>query len=243
MTAAIAVLRSQLGVEQRMFWRNHSGVFFTFVFPLLLLGFLGLFAEPDVLVPGIAALSVASICFQALCIQLCFHRDQGVLKRVMATPLRPELLVLGKIVSSAVVVLIAIAAVVGLGILGFGLSAPAHPLALVGALLLGVAAFTSLAFAVATFVRNGDAAPAVTNAVQLPMLFVSGVFYPIEQLPTIVQYLGWATPLAELAAPVRYAWSGDGSTPLWSYAGLVFWTIAAMALAARRFRWEPAGER
>jgi ABC-2 type transport system permease protein len=241
--ARLRVLRSQVRMEQRMFWRNHSGVTFTFVFPLLLLVFLGMFADPDLLVPGIAALAVASTCFQALCIQLCFHRDQGVLKRIMATPLPPELLVAGKIVSAAVVVLIAIAAVFVLGVTAFGVSAPAHPAALVGSLLLGVAAFTALAFALASMVPNGDAAPAVTNAVQLPMLFVSGTFYPVEELPMVVQYLSWVTPLYQLVEPVRHAWHGTGSMSAWPYLGLVAWTLVGLAVASRRFRWEPAGER
>lgn len=236
------VLRSQVLVEQRMFWRNRSGVFFTFVFPLLLLGLLSVFADRQLLVPGIAALIVASTAFQMLCIQLAFHREQGVLKRLMAAPLPSWLLVAGKILSACIVVLIEVCCVALVGWLALDVPLPADLIQLALGLVLGVAAFASLAFAVASLLRNDDTAPAVTNAIQLPMLFVAGVFYPVSKLPEAAATVGMLTPLYHVVEPVRGAWHGSGGSYLDNYAALAAWTVLASAWALLRFRWSPAGE-
>ena len=85
----------QYRLERRMFWRNPSAAFFNFLLPLLLLALFGaVFAgeqqDLDVVVPGIAGLSVMSATFVALAYNLTFLRETGVLKRLRGTPMPPS---------------------------------------------------------------------------------------------------------------------------------------------------------
>lgn len=240
-----SLLLAQVAVEQRIFWRNRSGVFFTFVFPLLLLGFFATFTEPHVLLPGVAALVVVSTTFQALAIALAFHREQGVLKRLLATPLPPAVLISGKLASSALVALLEVGIVVALAIGVFGLALPQDPLLFLLALLAGTFAFSALGVAVASAIAHGESAPAVTNAIYLPLLFVSGVFYELEAMPRFLQLVAQAFPLAHLVSLLRDGWFGGtagAAETLMPLAALLAWGAAGTAWSLRRFRWEPAHE-
>src|SRR5436305_14584134 len=82
----------QYRLERKMFWRNPTAAFFNFVLPLLFLALFGaIFSsnqkDLNVIVPGIAGMSVMSTTFSALTMNLTFLREQGVLKRVRGTPL------------------------------------------------------------------------------------------------------------------------------------------------------------
>src|ERR687886_1323896 len=96
----------QYRLERRMFWRNPSAAFFNFLLPLLFLALFGaIFASDqqnlDVIVPGIAGMSVMSTTFSALAFNLTFLRELGVLKRMRGTPL-PSGAYLGGVAANAV---------------------------------------------------------------------------------------------------------------------------------------------
>src|SRR5881398_3342141 len=106
MTDALALAWRQYRLERRLFWRNPSAAFFNFLLPLLFLGFFGAILhgnqhDLNVIVPGIAGMSVMSTTFTALAFNMTFLREQGVLKRIRGTPL-PAGVYLGGLAASAV---------------------------------------------------------------------------------------------------------------------------------------------
>ncbi len=237
----IRVLRMQLLVEQRLFWRNVSATFFTFVLPIVLLFVLALSDDPSENVAMIIALGVLSTAFQGLAIQLSMHRDQGVLKGLLATPLEPREFVAGKILSLLVVIVLETLIVLGFGMLFLDANAPKDPLVLLGFLLLGTATFASLGFALASIIPSSDAAPAVVNAAYLGLILMSVLTASLDNLPDIVRSLGDALPLVHLFEPIRNAWlTGAESGDAWSALVLAVWGIAGAVWTVRRFRWEPS---
>src|SRR4051794_20491498 len=110
-----------------MFWRNPSAAFFNFLLPLLFLALFGaIFAgnqeDLDVIVPGIAGMSIVSTTFVAIAHNLVFLREQGVLKRLRGTPLPAPAYftaVAGHAVTNAVIQL-AIVIVAGRAFFGIG---------------------------------------------------------------------------------------------------------------------------
>src|SRR3954462_1225367 len=92
MRSDMALTWRQYRLERKLFWRNPSAAFFNFLLPLLFLGFFGaIFSgnqkDLNVIVPGIAAMSVMATTFSALAFNMTFLRESGVLKRVRGTPL------------------------------------------------------------------------------------------------------------------------------------------------------------
>lgn len=244
MNRTLHILYREVIVEQLMFWRNLSNLIFTFVFPLALLIFFGSFTgDNELLVPGIGALAIVAIGFQSLAIQLSMHRDQGVLKRIMATPLPAWILITGKVISISIVALLELILVIAVGDIAFGVPIPHNIPLFLASVICGTVCFVALGFAVASAISNADSAPAITNALYLPMMFVSGVFYPVNVLPDWAQVIAKVLPMHHLVVPLGAAWSQPHSNP-WSHLiVLLVWGAAGMIYTVRVFRWEPAWER
>src|SRR5271154_1410848 len=143
---SLAMLWRQYRFERHLFWRNPSAAFFNFLLPLIFLALFGAIVsgnrhELDVIVPGIAGMSVMSTTFTALAYNLTFLREQGVLKRIRGTPL-PSGVYLGGLGRNAVTNTgIQIAIVVFAGRLLFNLGWPPQPITLAVFVLAGVASF------------------------------------------------------------------------------------------------------
>src|SRR3954451_3629673 len=106
MSDALALAWHQYRLERRMFWRNPSAAFFNFLLPLLFLALFGaIFSrnqdDLDVLIPGIAGMSIMATTFSSLTMNLTFLGEQGVLKRMRGPPLPEGSYLLG-IVGNAV---------------------------------------------------------------------------------------------------------------------------------------------
>ena len=180
----------QYRLERKMFWRNPSAAFFNFLLPLLFLALFGaIFAgdEDDlqVIVPGIAGMAVMSTTFSALAMTITYLRESGVLKRVRGTPL-PTSAYLAGIAGNAVTnTALQVALIIG----GGHARVRARPAAgLRGAVVfvaLGVVCFASLGVALSHAIPNFDSAPAYVNAVFLPVIFISGVFYDADNAPGV----------------------------------------------------------
>src|ERR671938_1209246 len=92
MAEVVSLTWRQYRLERRLFWRNPSAAFFNFLLPLLFLAFFGAILhgnqhDLNVIVPGIAGMSVMSTTFTALAFNMTFLREQGVLKRIRGTPM------------------------------------------------------------------------------------------------------------------------------------------------------------
>jgi len=237
-----ALAWEQFRFERKIFWRNPSAAFFNFVLPLLLLvliasAFGSEADELDVLIPGIAGMSVLGTTFTALTYEMTWLREDGILKRVGGTPL-PTTSFIGGILASAVVnAFLQVGLVVLIGHFAYGVDWPAHWLSLLGFTALGVACFGALGVAFAHAVPNMDSAPAYVNAVFVPLIFISGVFYSAESLPPVLEGIAEALPLKHLIDCLSYAIVG-GDYAVTAPAIVLGWTLAGLVLAVRYFRWE-----
>ncbi|MGZ8649562.1 MAG: ABC transporter permease [Solirubrobacteraceae bacterium] len=239
----------QYRLERRMFWRNPTAAFFGVLLPLVLLAlfgavFSGTQENLDVVVPGIAGLSVASACFVALAYNLTWLRERGILKRVRGTPLSSSAYLAGIAANAVANTLIQVAVVVVAGRLLFGVSWPGDWLALIVFLVLGVVCFASLGVALSHVIPNSESAPAYVNAIFLPMMFVAGVFYDEENAPAFLQGIAEVTPLKHLidglsGAMVNGEGLGDHGVAVLA---LGMWAAAGAVLAVRGFSWASRAE-
>jgi ABC-2 type transport system permease protein len=232
----------QYRLERRMFWRNPSAAFFNFVLPLLFLALFGaVFAGDqdnlDVLVPGIAGMSIVSTTFVALAYTLVFLREEGVLKRLRGTPLPPAAH-LGALAAHAVTnAAIQLAIVVVAGRAFFGVGWPGDWLGLAVFAAAGVVCFALLGAALAHAIPNFESTAAYVNAAFLPLIAISGVFYDADAAPAFLRDIAEALPLVHVIDGL----SGAMVTGESAWSGLVvigLWTVAGGVLAVRGFSWE-----
>jgi ABC-2 type transport system permease protein len=235
----------QYRFERRMFWRNPSAAFFNFALPLIFLLLIASVFNTDkkelnTLVPGIAGMSVMATTFSHLSFTLPFYREQGILKRILGTPL-PRLTYFSGVIGSAVTnAVVQVLLVVVIGHLVYDVSWPQNWFALAFFTIAGVAAFGALGVAFAQVIPNEDSAPAYVNAVFLPAIFISGVFYDDGNLPTVLKGVAEALPLKHVIDGLQGAIvTGAGVTDHWdAVAALALWGAFGIYAAIRWFRWE-----
>jgi ABC-2 type transport system permease protein len=243
-TAALAW--NQFRFERRMFWRNPSAAFFNFMLPLIFLVLIatvyGATDEAmDILVPGLAGMAVMATTFTALAFNMTFLREQQILKRVRGTPVPPGAFFGGVVGNAVVNAVVQIALVIAIGHFAFGGDLPRNWLTLVVFTIVGVATFACLGIAFAQVIPNFDAAPAYTNAVFLPAIFISGVFYSTDNMPRALEIVADVLPLKHVIDGLHAAivtGQGIGST-LDALAILLAWLAVGAWAIARGFRWEP----
>src|SRR5487761_1955799 len=203
MADSVALLWRQYRFERHLFWRNPSAAFFNFLLPLIFLALFGAIVsghrhDLDIIVPGIAGMSVMSTTFTALAYNLTFLREQGVLKRMRGTPL-PSGIYLGGLALNAVTnAAIQIGIVILAGRIFFGLGWPPDGLQLALFVVAGVVCFASLGVALSHAIPNFETAPAVVNAVFVPVILISGVFFDVKRVPSFLRDIAQALPLDHL---------------------------------------------
>jgi ABC-2 type transport system permease protein len=238
-----ALAWEQFRFERKLFWRNPSAAFFNFVLPLLLLVLtataFGVDEDGlDVLIPGIAGMGVLANTFTGLAFNLTVLRDDGVLKRIRGTPIPTGAYLGGLIGSVTLNAFLQVGMVVIIGNLAYGVEWPQDPALLLLFAALGVACFAALGVAFSHAIPNKDAAPAYTNAVFLPLIFISGVFYSAADLPQALKVIAEMLPLKHLIDGLSAAMVGGGSDVGVAAAVVGAWTVAGLLLAVRFFRWE-----
>ena len=241
--SSMALAWEQFRLERKMFWRNPSAAFFNFFLPLLLLLLVASVFNTDkkelrVLIPGIAGMSVMATTFNALTFNITFLREQGILKRVRGTPV-PTVSYFGGLLGSAVLnAFVQVALVVVIGHVLYDVAWPHDVPALIGWTAIGVVCFGALGIAFSHAIPNFDAAPAYANAVFLPVIFISGVFYSTDTLPKVLEWIAQALPLKHVIDGLSGAIVGRHVDEWVALAVVAGWAAAGLVLAARYFRWE-----
>jgi ABC-2 type transport system permease protein len=235
----------QYRLERKLFWRNPSAAFFNFLLPLLFLGFFGAIlssnqSDLDVIVPGIAGMSVMSTTFTALAFNMTFLREQGVLKRIRGTPMPGISYLLGIAGNAITNTALQIAIITVAGRVFFGTGWPRDWGELVVFVVAGVICFASLGVAFSHAIPNFDSAPAYVNAVFLPVIFVSGVFYDAGKAPGFIKGIAQALPLKHLIDGLSGAMVKGTSiaTNISALGVIAAWAVLGIALAIRGFSWE-----
>ena len=241
--STMALAWEQFRFERKLFWRNPSAAFFNFLLPLLLLvliatAFASESDELEVLIPGVAGMGVLATTFTALAFNLTILRDEGVLKRIRGTPIPAGAYLAGIIGSATLNACLQVALVVVIGNLVYGVDWPQEPVLLAAFTLLGVVCFAALGVAFAQAIPNEDAAPAYTNAIFLPLIFISGVFYSADELPEALKTIAEALPLKHLIDGLSEAIVGGGGDAGTAALIVAAWAAAGLFLAVRFFRWE-----
>ena len=241
------MIAAQTAMETRMLLRNGEQLTVTMVIPLALLAMFSL--EPlvsvgggsriDFLAPGIIALAIMSTAFTSQSIATGFERRYGVLKRLGAEPLSRVGLISAKTISVILVELLQAVLITAIAF-GLGWSPDASALAFLTVPLLvlaGTAAFSGLALLMAGALR-AEATLALANLIYIALLGLGGVVFPLTKFPAGARPVLELLPTGALSTGLRDVLQQGTAFPVGNAVTLAVWAVAAIALAARMFRWE-----
>ncbi len=190
-------------------------------------------------VPSILALSVMQVGVFAA-VPLVADREKGILRRLAVTPLRRAHLVGSNLVMRLFIAFIQAIIILGVGVAVFGVQVTGSIALSAGFIILGAMAFLALGYVLASFTKTEDAANGITQVVQFPMMFLSGVFFPIELMPSFLQGIARLIPLTYLADALRQVMvGGTPFAPLAVCAAvLLAWLVVCFVIASRKFQWQ-----
>jgi ABC-2 type transport system permease protein len=194
----------------------------------------------DYLLPGILAMSIMQIGLLATAPPLVALRVQGVLKRLGATPLPRTILITAYIALRLTIALVQTAIIVAIGRFGFQVAMVGSWWLFGGWVLLGNLTFLSIGFFMAAISSNEESCTAMANIVNLPMILLSGIFFPVNGLPTFLKYIVDLVPLNYLADALRVTMVGAPPLhdPQTNALAQVAWVVVMGILAVRFFSWD-----
>jgi ABC-2 type transport system permease protein len=190
-------------------------------------------------VPSILAMALMQLGVFAA-IPLVVLREKLVLKRLSATPLRRHTLVGSNVVVRLLLAGVQTVIIVGIGIVFMDVGITGGPLAVAGLVVLGALTFIALGYVIASFAKTEESANGITQVVSVPMMFLSGIFFPLELLPEWLRGVAVLLPLTYLGDALRQVMVGGVPfAPLAvDVAVLAGWMIACLFISARFFRWQ-----
>src|ERR1700723_1091524 len=239
-------------IEIKIFLREPLGAFGTIGIPVLVFLVLGRVAGGSLApssrgansfigvgLPVLASILIAINAVLSLVTIISIYREGGILKRLRATPLRPQTI----LTAHVIVKLLLTAATLTLMVLAGKRYYPVgiHPplVAFTVALLISTCSILSIGFLIASIVPTARFAQPIGAIIMYPMIAVSGLFAPIALLPPVLHALALVVPLTYAVSLLTGIWRGDAwSAHLGDVAALGFVFLVCTALSAKVFRWE-----
>ena len=236
--------------EARLAWRQPAGLIVGIgisVGLLVIFGEVSVFQQSsarlgglsafDVYIPILIAFAIAIIAFTYLPGPLVSYREQGILRRLSTTPVPASWVLAAQLVVQACLMLISVFVLLIVSIVFFGVNTPKSPGGLILAVVLSIAALFAIGLAIAAVARTPGAARGIMAAVLYPLLFFSGLYYPVQLLPGVLQDISHYTPLGA-AVQAMQASMNVGFPSVTPLLVLVAYALVFGFVAKRFFRWE-----
>jgi ABC-2 type transport system permease protein len=194
----------------------------------------------DFLVPGILAMALMQLGIFATAPPLVQLREQQVLRRLGATPLTRTMLLSAQVSLRITVGLVQTALIILVGALVFQVQIVGNLLLLAAFVVLGALSFVCLGYFMSTWGKTQEGINGASQFINFPMMFLSGLFFPVDTMPKWIRPVVDAMPLTYLADALRQIMVG--AAPLHPLGTdllvLMVWLVICAVLAVKFFRWE-----
>jgi ABC-2 type transport system permease protein len=194
----------------------------------------------DFVVPGLLAFSIMNIAIAGSGFNIVEYRRKGILKRLFVTPIQPRDFIGGLVIARLSICLVQITGLILAAIFLFHVVFVGNLLSLYLFILVGTVIFLCIGFCLGSLARTQQAIIAIGNLVTFPQMILSGIFFPIEALPDLVQPLAKMLPLSFISTGLReIAINGAGLLELVpSIIGMGLWAVVVLVLSIRLFVWK-----
>ena len=239
-------------IEIKIFLREPLGAFGTIGVPVLVFVVFGRLVSgrgaPTSLaasnfirveLPVLASLLIVISAVLSLVTIISIYREGGILKRLRATPLRPQTILTAHVIVKLLLTAATLALMVLAGKRYYPVGVHAPLFSFTMALLISTWSILSIGFVIASMVPTARFAQPIGAVILYPMIAVSGLFLPVESLPPVLHALARVTPLTYAVSLLQGIWTGEGwAAHVGDVAALAAVFAVCTALSAKVFRWE-----
>jgi ABC-2 type transport system permease protein len=190
-------------------------------------------------VPAVLAMVLMVMTLMLSAMGVVREKEIGTMEQIIVTPIRAWQLLVGKLAPFAIVGLIQMVLVTVVAVFGFGVPLRGSFALLVGLTMLFILSTLGLGLLISTLVQNQQQAMmGAVFAAMVPMIYLSGLIFPIENMPRAIQLVTYAIPLRYYAEIIRGVFlRGSGLDVLWPQAAaLAGMGGALLGVAAARFQ-------
>ena len=236
-------------MELKLQLREPVALFFTLAFPVMLMvlfgviygneaeEFLGGYGQVDLSVPGYIGMIIGTIGMLAIPITMANYRDQGILRRLRATPVKSDSVLWSQVAAQVVMTAAGIVLLFIAGLLIFDLRIPNGNVTVIPAILLSAFSFFAVGFVLAGVMPSARTAQAVGMALFYPMLFLSGAAMPRFVMPEFVQQVAELLPLTHVVILIEDLWL-QGTWNVTSLSVVAAVLVLGLVVSRFTFRWE-----
>jgi ABC-2 type transport system permease protein len=157
----------------------------------------------DFIAPGIMAMTVMMSVMTGLPVAISQEKEVGTLDGMMVAPINRLSIILGKTLGQTARGLIQGVIILALAVGLFGVTIQGSIFLVFGLLLLGVFSFVGIGIVITSFAKDQETATMLMMTLMFPMMFLSGVFFPIQQMPWYMQYISRVLPLTYASQALR----------------------------------------
>jgi ABC-2 type transport system permease protein len=238
-------------LEIKIFLREPLGAFGSIVLPVVVFvvggRFMGGGLQPrgittqfvGVGLPVLVAVLIALSGVLSLVTIISIYREGGILKRLRATPLRPQTILTAHVLVKLVLTAVTMALTVLAGKRYFPINMEVPIFGFMLALLISTWSILSIGFLIASIVPTARFAQPIGAAILYPMLGLCGLFVPVQSLPPALQPVARVLPLTYAVSLLQGIWKGEPwSAHLGDLGALVVVFVICTAISAKVFRWE-----
>lgn len=194
----------------------------------------------DFLLPGLVAMAIMQMSVFSVAFVFADYREKGVLKRLMATPLKPSSFVGANILTRLVVSIVQALMLILIGVFVFNATVVGSYGWVLLLVVLGALMFLCLGFTISSFAKTVETVPAIANLIVLPMLFLGGIFFPVDNFPVWLQYVSKVLPITPFSSALRAVMvDGAGLSTISKDLGFVIlWVLVLMIAANLTFKFQ-----
>jgi len=239
-------------IEIKIFLREPLGAFGTIGIPVLAFLVLGRLPNPGaaphslaagnlvrVTLPVLISVLIAISAVLSLVTIISIYREGGILKRLRATPLRPQTILTAHVLVKLALTVVTLALMILAGKRYYPVHVDVPIFGFAIALLISTWSILSIGFLIASIVPTARFAQPIGAAILYPMLALCGLFAPLESLPPALHVVARLLPLTYAVSLLRGIWKGEAwSAHMGDVAALIVVFAICTALSAKVFRWE-----
>jgi len=194
----------------------------------------------DFLLPGLMAFTLMQLSIAGSGFNIVEFRRKGILKRLFVTPIKPHDFITAIVLARMAIILIQLTVLILFAVTILDVRIVGNFASFYLMIILGTFIFLCLGFCLGSIAKTQQAVMAVGNLVIFPQIFLSGVFYPIESMPELIQPIANLLPLSFVSTAMREIANNGASlleiTP--TLIGIAAWFVIAFVLATRLFFWK-----
>ncbi len=194
----------------------------------------------DFLLPGLIAMSVMQMSVFSVAFVFTEYKSKGVLKRLLATPMKPYQFVAANGITRLLVALMQTSIFIIASLILFKIHIVGSYGLLLLCVILGALMFLGLGFTISGISKTVESVPAFANLIVFPMLFLGGIFFSVSNMPSWLQHIAKVLPITFFSTAMREVMT-KGATfgdIKMNILGMFIWGVILMTLATFAFRFQ-----